>query len=64
MQRLKIIKDCKGSFDGINVNEFKAGETVNLDDTLVRCFKAMGTVEEVSIEQKKAINKAPKNKSK
>lgn len=58
--KYKILKDCKYSPNGYDVKELKAGDVVDLPDSVGAPFAAKGICEECKPEKK--VVEAPKAK--
>ena len=50
MNKVKILKNCKGSNDGKSIERFSEGQEALISDSLLQCFIAMGVCELLDAE--------------
>ena len=63
--RLKMLRDDRGSPNGIAVEDYKAGEEYEIPYSLARVFIHLGSAIEITVaeSEEKAIASAPENAS-
>lgn len=59
--KIKMLKTSKGSLNGINVQDYKAGKTYDITESLYKCFLGDKVCE--LVREKKKIDSPPENKA-